>query len=204
LSALPVHAKGDEIAYVEEVFPESKVKELKKLADEKPIMPDKVANGTCSTQSLKSVNLYPRRKGVILISLDKSNGKMGFIGHAAIIYNETRVVEALMQGNAEVTIGPNDWFLSKNDCTAVTVSGTSMEQDAEAAEWCYRQLGKPYNFNFLDVDTRDSFYCSQLVWAAYKDCHSIDLNTTHHFGNAILPVELDLSSRTYRIYENEQ
>lgn len=203
MSTLPVYAKGEKPASVEEVFPESKVKELKKLADEKPILPDKVANGTSSTQSLKSVNKYPTRKGVILISLDKSNGQMGLIGHAAVVYNDAKVVEALMQGNAEVTTGPNDWYASKIDCTAVTVYGTSMEQDAEVAEWCHKQLGKPYNFNFLDVDTRDSFYCSQLVWAAYKDCHSIDLNTTHSFLTAVLPVELDLSSRTYRIYEKE-
>jgi hypothetical protein len=30
------------------------------------------------------------------------------------------------------------------------------------------QIGKPYNWNFLDPDQKDSFYCSQLAYVAYK------------------------------------
>jgi hypothetical protein len=46
----------------------------------------------------------------------------------------------------------------------------------EAAAFCLAQVGKPYNLNFLDIDTEDSFYCSQLVYRAYLRC-GIDLNT---------------------------
>ena len=36
-----------------------------------------------------------------------------------------------------------------------------------AADYAYRQLGKPYNWLFVDKWRTDAFYCSQLCWAAY-------------------------------------
>jgi hypothetical protein len=44
------------------------------------------------------------------------------------------------------------------------------------AEYCLAQVGKPYNLNFLNPHTDDSFYCSQLAYKAYLP-HGIDLNT---------------------------
>jgi cell wall-associated NlpC family hydrolase len=38
------------------------------------------------------------------------------------------------------------------------------------------QIGKPYNVNFLDVEQTKAFYCSQLIYRAYREC-GIDLNT---------------------------
>ena len=36
------------------------------------------------------------------------------------------------------------------------------------AAYCLAQVGKPYNLNFLDSDTEDAFYCSQLAYKAYQ------------------------------------
>jgi len=44
------------------------------------------------------------------------------------------------------------------------------------AAFCLAQIGKPYNFNFLDSSTEDSFYCSQLAYKAYLRC-GVNLNT---------------------------
>ncbi len=46
------------------------------------------------------------------------------------------------------------------------------------AEYCLAQsdANKPYNINFLNSDTEDAFYCSQLAYKAYLQ-HGIDLNT---------------------------
>ena len=44
------------------------------------------------------------------------------------------------------------------------------------ADYCLRQLGKPYNLNFLNAETENAFYCSQLVYKAYLQV-GIDLNT---------------------------
>lgn len=53
------------------------------------------------------------------------------------------------------------------------------EQEAirkEVAEYCLAQVGKPYNLNFLDPEREDAYYCSQLIYQAYRRC-GIDLNT---------------------------
>ena len=44
-----------------------------------------------------------------------------------------------------------------------------------ASDWAYTQIGKPYNWNYFDRKTKDSYYCSQLVWRAYLDKLDIDL-----------------------------
>lgn len=58
--------------------------------------------------------------------------------------------------------------------------GFSAEKEEQVrqsvAQYCLAQLGKPYNINFLDSGTEDSFYCSQLAYKAYLK-NGIDLNT---------------------------
>jgi hypothetical protein len=46
----------------------------------------------------------------------------------------------------------------------------------DIADYCLAQVGKPYNINFLDAETENAFYCSQLAYKAYQR-HGIDLNT---------------------------
>ena len=50
------------------------------------------------------------------------------------------------------------------------------ELRSRVAEYCLAQLGKPYNLNFLNSQTEESFYCSQLAYKAYQQI-GIDLNT---------------------------
>lgn len=44
------------------------------------------------------------------------------------------------------------------------------------AKYCLAQVGKSYNLNFLNAETEDAFYCSQLIYKAYQQV-GIDLNT---------------------------
>jgi cell wall-associated NlpC family hydrolase len=44
------------------------------------------------------------------------------------------------------------------------------------AEYCLAQLGRPYNLNFLNAETEEAFYCSQLAYKAYQQV-GINLNT---------------------------
>jgi len=46
----------------------------------------------------------------------------------------------------------------------------------KVVEYSLTQLGKPYNLNFLNPETEDAFYCSQLAYKAYQKI-GIDLNT---------------------------
>ena len=50
------------------------------------------------------------------------------------------------------------------------------EMRSRVAAYCLAQLGKPYNLNFLNPETEDAFYCSQLAYKAYQQI-GIDLNT---------------------------
>jgi hypothetical protein len=47
---------------------------------------------------------------------------------------------------------------------------------AEVRSYCLSQLGKPYNINFFNPETEESFYCSQLAYKAYLK-FGINLNT---------------------------
>ena len=179
----------------EEVFPEDQVKALQEKNATLPLYYDKDDMGTCRLNPTRASGTYPTRKGVILVTDDKYKGILP-TGHAAIIYSSTRVVESLENG---VVMGANDWNTSESTCYGVTVRGTTTSEDASAANWCYRQLGKSYNFNYFNTGTREKFYCSQLVWAAFYDNYGIDLSTSA-FGSAIHPSELVDSGNTYTIY----
>ena len=50
------------------------------------------------------------------------------------------------------------------------------EMRTTVAAYCRAQIGKPYNLNFLNSETEESFYCSQLAYKAYQQI-GIDLNT---------------------------
>ena len=145
---------------------------------------------------------YPTRKGVILVTDDAYKGVIK-TGHSSIIYTSSTVVEANEPG---VEIGPNNWNTSKNQAYAVTVKDTTSKQDVSAADYCYSQLGKPYNWNFYRMDYRDKFYCSQLIRSAYLDLYDIDLNTGDFdilTGKAIHPMELVNTSKTKLIYRKK-
>lgn len=47
---------------------------------------------------------------------------------------------------------------------------------ADIAAFALAQVGKSYNLNFLNSDTDECFYCSQLIYRAYLRC-GINLNT---------------------------
>jgi len=140
-------------------------------------------------------NQYPTRTGVILVTKDRYKNLIP-TGHAAIVYSPKYVIESCKNG---VTMGKNKWHKTKKTVWGVTVKETSDKQDRLAAEWCRRKIGKKYNFNYANIKTRKRFYCSQLVWASYKDNFNIDLNTKK-YGQAIHPMELVYTDKTKTIY----
>lgn len=144
-----------------------------------------------------STGTYPTRRGVILVTADAYKGLIP-TGHAAIVVSATQVIESLSDG---VQYGKNNWYSTKDTCYGVTCGSTSVNQDSCTVNRIEQQgyIGLPYNFNYLNVDTRSKFYCSQLVWAAYKDALGIDLNTST-YGAAVHPLELVNSTHTVTIY----
>ena len=175
---------------------QQELESVKESVDSKPIYEHKKDGETQSTTlASTSTGTYPTYKGTILVTADKFSGIIP-TGHAAIIFRYDAVIESLAQG---VTWGPNDWNYSKQTAYGAEVKGvTSLEAQA-AANWCFNQEGKPYNYNFFDTATRDRFYCSQLVWAAFYDLYDIDISTSD-FGAAIYPMEILNSPNVQVIY----
>ena len=63
------------------------------------------------------------------------------------------------------------------------------------------RIDQQYNYNYLDTATRDRFYCSQLVWASFKDNYGIDISTAFA-GPAIYPMEILDSPNVQLVYRN--
>ncbi|HSB00436.1 MAG TPA: YiiX/YebB-like N1pC/P60 family cysteine hydrolase [Anaerolineales bacterium] len=65
---------------------------------------------------------------------------------------------------------------------AAPLDGLGLSDDEEfemrsaVAAYCLAQVGKSYNLNFLNTETEEAFYCSQLAYKAYERI-SINLNT---------------------------
>ena len=143
---------------------------------------------------------YPTRKGTILVTSDYML-RIIPTGHAAIVWDANHVIEAQSKG---IIIGKNNWMKTRREIFGVTVRSTSKAQDAKAADWCKKQLGKPYNYIYLNKKTRKKFYCSQLVWAAFYDNFRIDLSDENDsmltWSSAVHPMELVASRLTKTIF----
>lgn len=138
---------------------------------------------------------YPSRPGTILVTPDKYKGLIP-TGHAAIVEDDKHIIESLASG---VQRSDNDWEKWRSRIYGLKVKKTTKKQDRKALAYCIKQIGKKYNFNYYNVKTRKKFYCSHLVWAAFKDKLRVDMNTKA-FGKAVHPLELVDSKETSVIY----
>ncbi len=65
---------------------------------------------------------------------------------------------------------------------AYPLDGLELSEEEEThmrtkvAQYCLSQIGKSYNLNFLNAETEQAFYCSQLAYKAYQQV-GINLNT---------------------------
>ncbi|OUC50947.1 hypothetical protein B7939_08520 [Eggerthia catenaformis] len=185
--------------YINEVFDPKLVDELNKKGNKKQVYQAKSLTG--SNRGVRAAKgRYPKRKGVILYTPDKYKGVVP-LGHAGMVYDKDWIIEAL----DKVKWGKNKWNKDHSKCYALGVKGTSVKQDAKAGDYCVKQIGKPYNYNYYNMGTRKSFYCSQLVYAAYLDTCGVDLNTpSFDIGSlkAIHPVELLEGPKTTLLYRS--
>jgi uncharacterized protein YycO len=149
----------------------------------------------------KITGTYPTRKGAILVT---KNGILGALsGHAGIVYDKERTIESYSKPKKPsepkegVQIHKNDWASRYSTVYGLGVIPTTKAIDEKAAEWCYNKRGLPYNYNFANINRVDKFYCSQLVYRAYKAEANIDLN---YLGGIVLPIDLVNSDLTQIIY----
>ncbi|HEM2750017.1 TPA: hypothetical protein U1344_000331 [Streptococcus suis] len=149
------------------------------------------------------VGSWSTRAGVIVVSDATSSGVITH-GHAGIMGTGNRHSYIIESNPADGVQAKHKTWPKANQVWQLEVRNTTLAQDRAAAQWAANQIGKPYNFNFYDVWRRDRFYCSQLVWAAYRDTvgskADISLND---YGAAIHPFELRDHSNTAVIYRKK-
>ncbi|WP_054950669.1 YiiX/YebB-like N1pC/P60 family cysteine hydrolase [Numidum massiliense] len=141
-------------------------------------------------------------KGDILVTLSgSSSGSSAWVGGHAGIVSEVpgKVVESFGnkgKSNNGVRHWPNNWKNRYKKVKALGVRKSTGGDVTYAASYARGKIGKPYNYNFWNVKTVNSFYCSQLVWRAYYN-RGFDLN---YNGGAVWPVDLIKSPLTAAYY----
>lgn len=145
--------------------------------------------------------------GDILVSYSFSSLGMniGVPGHAAIVSTiSSQTVESYPKsaGHANgVRYYTNNWK-SKSKVYGIRVRGANHKQYTNAAKYAMMQADarKPYNWNFFNKGTTEKFYCSQLVWRAWKN-QGFEVDRMN-LGNwePVSPAELVGGSSTYVFY----
>lgn len=136
---------------------------------------------------------YPIKPGSILVTRD---GILDvFMGHGGIVYNASTTVESYI--GSGVGTYSNNWNSRYNTVYGAEVNGISLAQGQAAATYAYNQRGKGYNYFYCSPERTDDFYCSQLVYQAYKQTMGIDINAD---GGIVFPIDLILSNNTHTVY----
>lgn len=118
----------------------------------------------------------------------------GDVDHVAIYTGpDGRCVEAGARGVIKFTVFDGKWDTERmarrrgllfdtfyGIVSPLDAMGAAEEEEYKmrmrVAQYCLAQVGKPYNLNFLNSESDESFYCSQLAYKAYQQI-GIDLNT---------------------------
>jgi len=178
---------------------DEKEEEYAKYGDTAPLEPDK------ADKTRAAYGNWSWRDGVICVTEEGSNLLVVNSWHAAIVAPQKIEVVAEAEGIGKtVRLRKGMWTSNKYKIWQVGVKSTSVQQDLKVGEWAGKQVGKPYNLNFWNIKQKDSFYCSQLVWAAYYYTAGVDLDKTdNNIGSAwaVHPgefVDNTLTAITYR------
>jgi uncharacterized protein YycO len=95
----------------------------------------------------------------------------GVFCHAAIVTREWSYSQFSIGPTGDIDVWWNSRdMLQKYSHASVQRVDTwplSSNRRQTAADYARKQLGKPYNWIFVDKWRTDAFYCSQLCWAAY-------------------------------------
>ncbi|ALS36258.1 uncharacterized protein YycO [Enterococcus rotai] len=181
------------------IFPESEQweEDMKNEANNAPVEIDPKAVGRARAGS------WSWRDGVICITDSYASSPLFNNGHAGIMGASRWYTTVEANPNDGVQFKSGDWpSRFGGQVWQVGVKSTSVAQDKKAALWAEKQVGKKYNNNFLNRGTRSTFYCSQLVWAAYKDTANVDLDTWR-YASAVHPFELHQTDKTTLIYRKK-
>ncbi len=119
----------------------------------------------------------------------------GYWSHIGLIANKSNgtynIIESTTKGSRIVTF---EKFKGKSEVSMVRIRDANESTREEAVGWASTKVGLPYNFNILNKRIEgNSYYCSELIWAAYKRLGiDIDKNPGFHikYANSVSPQEI--------------
>lgn len=145
------------------------------------------------------------RKGDLIYE-DAGTSAATLVGHIAIVegvfWDTTeerfyvRLVEAVSDGVCRGVL--DDTRFKQKGVHVIRVKSASYAQKHGAVDFFIGQLGKPYSLAHLPQTSKDSdsWYCSELAWAAYK---SVGILLTDTTGPVITPYSIYCSQDTVLI-----
>lgn len=204
LSLVSIIVSNSQIIYATETtynpnYTERK-QEMIDLADSAPLYNDKVNKGKGAYGN------WTWRDGVIVISDSKALTSLYNNGHAGIVGWSTYYTTVEANPGVPIKLYYGEWH-QRDDYGGekvyhVGVRSTSVWQDHLGATWVELQIGKPYNYDYLDSRRTDRFYCSQLVWSSYYYTSGVNLDTIA-YGSGIHPFEILNHSNVVKIFQNK-
>lgn len=132
----------------------------------------------------------------------------GYWTHNAMVTYEENgewfVVEAWFTGVRITKL--SEYMARYNDVAILRVDSASDSQKKKAVRFALAQIGKPYDFAVWTKQVYGySYYCSELVWAAYKTVR-IDIDAHPGFSLeyfwGVAPQEIYDDSDTREVYRN--
>jgi uncharacterized protein YycO len=117
--------------------------------------------------------------------------------HVGIVSDAARgkILEATANGASDKPgVQENDWnnyAKLYGHIGVVRIRNVSPEQIAEVIRWIEARKGRPYRWPILmGIDNNDEsrFYCSQLIWRAFKQVMKLDLDSDQ--GALVFPDDL--------------
>jgi uncharacterized protein YycO len=105
------------------------------------------------------------------------------------------IIESSMHGVRKI---PLEKFLDYSYVSVGKVKNINNDQRLEVVNIVETNLGKPYNYYIISKRVEgNSYYCSELVWSAYKKIgYDLDLNPnfTLKYFNGVAPQEMYLDN----------
>lgn len=176
---------------------EQQLQDFENFEDNLQLQPDKklvITNSTTGgVSTLATTGSYPTRKGSILVTDGLRVDSL--VGHAGIVLSSSYTIESFPSGGVQYKY--DKWTSRYSKVWGVSTSSTSAAQDVEAADWAVAQKGDPYNYIFTDIENTSKFYCSQLVYKAFKTKTGVNVNW---LGGIVTPADIVNSGETYTFY----
>lgn len=144
------------------------------------------------------IDLSDIKPGDILIACSIRSPMPGYWDHSAIYFGNGEIIGANDEG---VKIFSIETFYSRNKVVVLKVN-TSDEIREKVVEFAKSKVGDPFKWIWADKQQGDSYYCSEIVWAAYYNASKGTVNLDSYdppIPNPVFPAEIASSKYVEKI-----